>query len=161
MKKNILGIVSGVVGAVVGFGAGTFLVKAKKDDDNSKEEKFRNYYNLLNTWLTIKNKNRGLEEYFESNNYKKIGIYGMGELGNRLYEELKDSSVEIVYATDKYANNTFSEIEVIEIEKITNDVDVIVVTAVFAMEFITEELKKYVDVPIISLEDVVYGVDIF
>ena len=48
----------------------------------------------------------------------------MGELGNRLYEDLKDSSIEVKYAVDQDAANTYSELEIIEKSADFADVDV-------------------------------------
>lgn len=67
----------------------------------------------------------------------------MGEIGNRLYEELKDSSkIEVKYGIDNNALDTYSELEVLSLEEYTDlaadDIDVIVVTATFAFD----DIKK-------------------
>lgn len=87
----------------------------------------------------------------------------MGEIGNRLYEELKDSSkIEVKYGIDNNALDTYSELEVLSLEEYTDlaadDIDVIVVTATFAFDDIKKSLSELLDCNIISSEDVVYGV---
>lgn len=158
-------VISGLLGAAIGVGGGFILsnMMNKQVDSLSdkKIDKFKSYYELLNTWLKEKQNGVVLTQYFNEKNIKKIGIYGMGELGNRLSKELQNTDVEIVYAVDKSPINTFSELDVIGIDEVTDNVDAIIVTAIFAMDDITNELKEYVNVPIISLEDVIYSIDTF
>lgn len=156
MKKGTLAIVSTMFGAMVGaIGIEFFNLKivSKKDE---KVNKFKDYYNLLNRWLIVKHEGKSLEQYFIDNGYKTIAIYGMGELGNRLYEELKNTNITIKYAIDKEAGSTYSELEIINIEDELEKVDVVIVSAIFAYEKIEKELQQLIDYPIISLEDVIY-----
>lgn len=160
MKKRnamALGLLAGMVtGGVVAGKMGNKTVEQK----NAKVEKFKGYYNMLNQWLILKQEGKSLVEYFTNNNYKKIAIYGMGEMGNRLYDELKNSDIEIAYAVDKDVDGIYSELQVIDKEDLDQqvEVDVMVVTATFAFEEISEEISNSVDCPIISLEDVVYEI---
>jgi ketol-acid reductoisomerase len=104
----------------------------------------------------LHNEGKKLEGYFTDKGYQTIAIYGMGELGNRLYEELKDSNVKIKYAIDKNSDSTYSELDVISIEDEMEAVDAVVVTAFFAFDEIKEELEQSIEYPIISIEDVIY-----
>ena len=114
--------------------------------------------NVLNQWLLLKNEGKSLADYFVNNSYKNIAVYGMGELGNRLIEELKSSDINVRYGIDKNVQSVYSEIEVIDLESKIENVDVIVVTAVFAFEEIENELSKRTDIPIVSLEEVIYEI---
>ena len=156
MKKGIIAILGTITGTIVGAASTNYLQSKEIKLQFEKVEKFKNYYNLLNQWLLLKNENKGLSDYFIKNNYKKIAIYGMGELGSRLVEELKDSDIVIKYAIDKNAGGAYSEIEVRSMDDVLDNVDAVIVTAVFAFDEIEIELSKIVDCPIISLEDVIY-----
>ena len=156
MKKKTAAVFSMIIGSVAGSAASMTLLGRKAQQKAKKVDKFKGYYNMLNQWLMIKQEGKTLEEYFINNGYKTIAIYGMGEMGNRLYDELKDSSIQIKYAVDENAAGTYSDIEVIDKDEEYMDVDVIVVTATFAFDDIEEELQKKVTFPIISLDDVVY-----
>lgn len=157
MKKRTLTIVSAIAGMVGGFLGHKYLTKSKcKCNNISDTEKFRAYYNMLNQWLYLKGKGRTLETYFIENGYKSIAIYGMGEMGTRLYEELKGSCVEIEYAVDKAAVSEDLEISVVDAQEELDDADAIVVTPIFAFDEIEQELCKKVSCPIISLEEIVY-----
>lgn len=159
MKKVIVGI----MGVGVGVVAGSFCVlrKKKKSDArlSGKIEKFKGYYYLLNQWLVLKQEGKSLEQYFVDNGYKTLAIYGMGELGNRLYEELKNSKrVKTEYVIDQNTT-TYSEVRMFDMEGTLPDVDVVIVTAIFAFDDIREELIKKLDVPVVSLNDVVYEIN--
>lgn len=158
MKKGAVAVLSALVGAAAGAAGSSYFGSKQVEKKAEKVDKFKGYYNMLNQWLILKQEGKCLCEYFKANGYQTIAIYGMGEMGNRLYEELKKSDIEVKYAVDKNAASTYSELEVIEPEDDFAPVDVIVVTATFAFEEIEEELSERVDFPIISLEDVVYEV---
>ncbi len=156
MKKGILGILATVTGAVAGAAAMNYYKSKKVTEKAEKVDKFKGYYNLLNQWLVIKHEGKSLDNYFLMQGYKSIAIYGMGELGNRLYEELRNTEVTVKYAIDKKAESTYSELNVVSLEDELETVDAVVVTATFAFDEICEELENVLDCPIVSLETVVY-----
>jgi len=156
MKKVGIGLIAALTGAVAGAVGVSYFKNKKIVEKEGKVDKFKDYYNLLNQWLMNKNEGKKIEKYFLDNGYKTIAIYGMGELGNRLYEELKDSEIDVKYAIDKNAESTYSELTVIDLDEDMEPVDVILVTAFFAFEEIQETLEEKVDYPIVSIEDVIY-----
>ena len=83
----------------------------------------------------------------------------MGEVGNRLYSELKDSSIKVEYAVDKNAGFINDDLEIRDIDDDLQNVDAIIVTATFAFDEIIEDLEDKVSFPIISLEDVIYDIE--
>lgn len=156
MKKGGVAVLSTLIGAVAGAAAVGKVQGKTINQKAEKVDKFKGYYNMLNQWLAIKQEGKSLEKYFTDNGYKTIAIYGMGEMGNRLYDELKGTSVTVKYAVDKNAASTYSELDVIDPEDDYEEVDAIVVSAIFAFDEIEEMLSDKVDFPVVSLEDVVY-----
>lgn len=154
MKKVIIASISLLTGATL---AGSLMKKPIKYNEQ-KAFKFKAYYNMLNQWLSFKQNGKGLESYFIKKGYEEIAIYGMGEVGNRLYDELKATRIKVQYVIDKNAENTYSELDVYNLEDDLPNVDAIIVSPVFAFNEIKEQLSKKVDFPIINLEDVVYCV---
>ena len=160
MKKGFFALIGATAGTILGVGS-TMIYKSKKenvDDTQKKVDKFRGYYNILNQWLLLKQEGKSIEKYFIDNKYQSIAIYGMGEMGNRLYDELKDSDIEIKYAVDQYATRVYTELKVLDKEDDLEAVDVMIVTSTFAFDEIEEELNQKVDFPIISLEDVIFDI---
>lgn len=159
MKKVSIGILGTLFGVGIGYAGNKYLKDKVTNNRQDKVDKFKGYYTMLNQWLLLKQEGKSLEKYFIDNGYKTVAIYGMGEMGNRLYDELKDSDVvEVKYAIDQNAADTYVEIDVRDIDDHLEEVDVIVVTATFAFEEIKESLDKKISYPIVSLEDVVYEV---
>ncbi len=152
--KYALVLAAGVIAGAVGM----MKIKNKDLDRVSKKvNKFRSYYNVLNQWMMLKNNGVPLKQYFEDNGYQSLAIYGMGEIGNRLYEELKDTDIKVEYAIDQSAGSAFAALTVYGLEDELQPVDVIVVTAVFAFDEIEDELCGKTDIPVISLEEIVFG----
>ncbi|MDE5779182.1 MAG: hypothetical protein K2I10_11840 [Lachnospiraceae bacterium] len=158
MKKRIAWMMT-ILGIVGGALLGGALRKRDAQGQNEKIEKFKEYYNLLNQWLMIKQQGKNLEDYFRNHAYYKIAIYGMGELGNRLYDELKNTQVRVVYAIDQSANQICVDLPICMKDDLDKpEVDAIIVSAVFAFDEIRESLAENYDVPIISLDDVIYEI---
>ncbi len=156
----------GKVFAVLALGAGAcagVYYKKKTDkklaDKEAKVKKFKDYYKLMNEWLELSQQSKSLATYFTRNHYKKIAIYGMGELGNRLVDELDKSEVKVAYAFDKKVAFSQTGIEVRDPEAGFDGVeaDVIVVTATFAFDEIAENISTQTDIPVVSLAEVVRG----
>lgn len=158
MKKGLAGFLGLIIGAIAGGAAAAYVVGKTVEEKAKKVDKFKSYYNMQNQWIQLKLEGKTLESFFLNKKYQNIAIYGMGEMGNRLCEELKGSQVQVKYGIDKNAYNTYADINVYSLEDKLEAVDVVVVTAIFDFVKIEEELKGLINCPIISLDEVVFGV---
>lgn len=155
MKKAI-GIISfiGAIGAVV------FSIyndkKNKKEIEAEKDfgRKITSYYHLLNNWLRLKQQRGTITDYFVKNEIHSIAIYGYKELGERLYDELRNTEIEVKYIIDKNISKVQAEVDVYSPDEELPKVDAIVVTATYYYDEIEDELYDITECPIISLEDV-------
>lgn len=157
MNKIVAGVLGVVIGAAGGAALSTNIAAESQRQQIKRTEKFRTYYNVLNQWLFLKQEGKSLEDYFVREGYKNIIIYGMGEVGNRLFKELEECHVTVKYCMDADAPVMDSNMKVVSEDSIEG-VDAVVVTAMFALDEIEEKLHKIVDCPVISLEEVVFGV---
>lgn len=164
MKNGKLLAAGGVLVGIVGvLGYKKFSKRNSKENDNNGrvkvEDRLRAYYDITNRWILLKNEEKNLSEYFEENGYKKIAIYGMGNLGLRLYEELKKTNTKVEYGVDHVHAEKMDDLNVYCLKQLNSidDVDAIVVTPVFSFDEIKEDLEKVTDKPIISLNTVVFG----
>ena len=82
----------------------------------------------------------------------------MSHVGERLYDELKNSDINVKYAIDKDAINIYSEINVYTLKDQLDDVDVVIVTPIFYFDNIRNELRNKFNCPIISIEDVLWKI---
>lgn len=157
-----LGVVSTLVSMAAGAVAGGVVVNSsstkKMKEVSEKADKLYQFYKVLNQWLEVRQSGKTLKEYFDRQNYKTVAIYGMKELGERLYDELKDSGIEVCYIIDKKAGSVYADVEVVPPEADLEPVDVIVVTAIFYFDEIEEMLSTKGDYSIVSLEDILYEV---
>lgn len=157
MKK---GIISKIVAILEGI---MLVITRVKLDRKIKEKdeilkKVHELYMAFDQWLQIRQEGKSLKEYFQRNNYKAVAIYGMKELGERLYDELKSSDIEVAYIIDKNADRIYADVNVITPDEELEPVDVIVVTAIYYFDEIEELLSKKVECPVVSLEDILYEV---
>ena len=115
-------------------------------------------YMAFDQWLRIHQEGKTLTEYFNQNQYQTVAIYGMKELGERLYDELEGTDVTVRYIIDKNADMIYADVNVVTPEDVLEPVDIIVVTAIYYFDEIEENLSGKVHCPIISLEDILYEI---
>ena len=111
---------------------------------------------MYDYWLYLKIRDQNMDNYFVENGWKRIAIYGMNTLGNRLYDELKNGKTEVLFGVDKVAASISYEVPVFsldekEIESYMETVDAIVVTPISAYEEIKKDITDKFSVKVISL----------
>ncbi len=158
MKKGMISILSMLTGVVIGAS----IVKKREGDKFEKAcDKSNKHFELfcmMSQWVRVKQEGKNLSSYFEQNGYRKIAVYGMSYAGETLINELKGTKIEVAYGIDKNADHIFTGINTVSPEDTLEKVDAIVVTAITFFAEIEEKLSKKNDYPIISLEEVLYGV---
>lgn len=156
MKKKTISFISGLVGCIIGVSVTKNIKKNPLKKVNDMSEKHLSLFLMMNQWIKVYQEGKHISMYFEKNNYKKIAIYGMSYVGETLLNELKSSKIQVLYGIDKNANSICSDIDVFTLEDELEEVDAIVVTAITFFDEIEEQISKKFDVPIISLEDILY-----
>lgn len=135
--------------------AGYASVMAREERLN----KFIKYFALLDRWLWLKMQNKSIASYFEKRHYQTIAVYGIGEIGNRLYEDLsRFTSIKVEYAIDR-VKEEHPALPVYGLESEFPKVDVIVVSTNNIFEQVCENLKEKTDIPIVSIDDVIFDVE--
>lgn len=148
-----------LLGAFLG-GLGMYFFTAKDPamaetvttNDESLTERFRNNYNLMVRWMNIRQDNTNLGDRLMKKGYKTIAIYGMGEIGTLLYNELKQSDIKVLYGIDN--GGAYADITVKSTDEPLEPVDAVIVSVIYAFDSIKNELADKVSAPIISLEEV-------
>lgn len=131
----------------------------KNECDSQKEmrrelEHLRGHYELLHGWFQLKEQNRNTGEYLTRNHYDKIAIYGWGVFGKHLYKDLQDTPIKVSCIVDKNQTEP-GVISVEEFLKKIGEISAVIVTPIYAYAEIYYELSDKIDIPIISLEEVV------
>ncbi len=111
---------------------------------------------LYDQWFATKQEGKSVADYLKNEGIKTVAIYGMSFMGQRLYEELKNSGIEVKYGIDKNGDKICTDIDVVSPEYDLEAVDVIIVTAFCFFDEIEGFLMEKTDSRILSLEDLVY-----
>lgn len=158
MRKGVLAGISLVAGFVGGAFTASRISKRIVDSTNKGVDLYKGCYNIACQWMSHKQMGNSLEQYFDRKGYQSIAIYGMGRMGNMLYDDLKISNIEVKYGIDKDPYCTCLDLDIIEPEDKFEKVDVIVVTPIIVYDEIKEMLSKKTEIPIISIEEVIYEI---
>ena len=113
---------------------------------------------VLNQWLKLKLEGRSIEEYFRKRKYMTLAIYGLAELGKRLYDELEHTDIEVKYFMDRNEGAHYKDLDKRDIDSGVSDVDVLVITPMHCFDAIKEQLEVADGVEVISIQDVVYNI---
>lgn len=147
----------------IAFAGGLFVGRKSKMASEGLEyrelrdrlAKFEDYFAVTNKWLKNRNQGISVAEYFRKNEFSRIAIYGMGEIGKRLYEELHLEGIEIEFVLDRRAQRLDSNLKICNIEDEIPPVDVIVITPTFDYDAIEQTLREKTNCRIVSIRDVV------
>lgn len=123
-----------------------------------RSNKMSEYFHLLNMWMKKEQLHLDISAYLKKKNIHKIAIYGAGELGNRLYEKIEKSDIEVTYIIDGNEKKKFHNIPVVNISPRLEKVDVIIVTPINEYEIIRTDINKYSDINVISLKELIEAI---
>ncbi|MCM1047748.1 MAG: glycosyltransferase [Clostridiales bacterium] len=124
-----------------------------KADNTAKM--YKAYYQLLEKWMLLREKNISIRQYFEERRIKNIIIYGMGKMAHHLIADLSGSDINIVCVIDKRLYNINEAFPMINGDKEIPEADCIVITPVYEEDSIRQRLSKKTDIPMISLAEIV------
>lgn len=116
-------------------------------------EKFRKLFLVSCVWIRQKQQGKSMEVFLNRNAYHSVAIYGMGNIGRLLEKEL-EGCAEIRYGIDR--NEISVQFPMYKPEDHLPEVDMVIVTPAYEFEEIEEMLKKKLNCPIYSIEDVIY-----
>lgn len=151
-------VMLGIVGFTYNFVRHYIKEKTELREQRLWRDKMEELYCSLNYWLEIKQRGNSLIPYFEERNIKSIAIYGMKELGQRLYDELLNSPIEVKYAIDQNADKMYAGIPIFKPDQDMENVDAIVVTAPFYFKKIKKTMSEKSDAMILDITDVLFSV---
>lgn len=112
---------------------------------------------LLNAWLKKMIDGKRVADYIDEKGYKKVAIYGMGDIGKLLLQDLKNSGLEVIYGIDRNAANISCEIPVFSVNQEREDVDLIIVTPFHYIDEIKGQLTKDSKAEIKAIDDILYS----
>lgn len=134
-------------------------IRKKEVISEEKYEKEKIYKQILETWMTLKDRKVTVDYFLKKKGIRTIAIYGAGILGRHLYCELSDTEITVLCFLDKSRKADISEARTIVPGDPLEDIDAIVITPIMEYEKIKDDLEQWYDFDIISLETVIYNAD--
>lgn len=129
--------------------------REKKENDDLKIMLIKGHIvnkNLAYLSLLYEDAER-IERYLNNQHIFTVGIYGMGKLGIVLEKYLANTQIKVCYGIDRNKNLSNDSIEIRTIEGVSNDMDMIIVTAEYYFYEIQENLSRIVNVPVVRLSN--------
>lgn len=116
--------------------------------------KFQKMFHTMLDWIKLKNKGISIYDYLIKNNYLNIAIYGLGYIGEYLYDELNGTNIKIRYGIDYSSKDCNKELDIFRITDKLEDVDVIIITASRDEKEIVQTVRSNVTCPVITIADI-------
>lgn len=117
---------------------------------------------IIIKWLESELSGKGCTSYLEMYEYKKVAIYGAGDIGKLLVKALEKSSIDPVCVIDRRADEIyeFEGLEVYTLNEFLNkdiEVDSLIVTILSSYDEIVKEVaKKRIELPVMFFRDMIY-----
>jgi len=102
----------------------------------------------MNQWVINLQEGKTVRRYFEERKYHNIAVYGKSYLSERLCKEIEntDIAVKLIFDKDSIESDLLNSL----------NLDVIVVTSLYYYYDIYLNLKKYTNVKVICLDEIIY-----
>ena len=118
------------------------------------EARHRHNFWIMNKWLCIRNRNVYIADH-PGLKGRAVAVYGLGNFGKRLIEDMELKNVRPVFGVDKNAASLFAEFDIYDGSERLPFADVMVVTPTYEFASIKESVERVFDGEIISLETIV------
>lgn len=122
-------------------------------------QKYRQFYRLFLRWIRIEQNGENIPKYLKEKNINKISVYGYGDVGKLLYNELINTNIVVTEILDKRDIRTENNLVIKKPHHGNRDVDAIIVTAISYFDEIKKELSQLGYKNIISLQKLVEEMD--
>lgn len=154
MKKRDRVFMVGAVSFAAGFFFGGKALAGMINDYKKRMERNSLNMQLLNDWMEFLYSGGSVESYFHEHGYKKILIYGNGDIGQRLFQVLEQTDIDVAAIMDKMNSSDFdAESKLIGVDSGIPDIDCVVITPVFYFDEIYRMLREKTEQPVISIEE--------
>lgn len=126
--------------------------------ENKREKMINEFYTILDQWLTLYEENDNLiERTLLFQNFRNIGIYGMGTMGYHLIQTLRNSEIHTKYIIDSEHRKFCDGIKTVTINDNLEGMEVLIYTNPFENRETLENIKQKYNVPVVYLGDLVFG----
>ncbi len=117
--------------------------------------KFQRICAVYDAWISLKNRDRSIANYLKEKGYHTVAVYGVTQLGKRLFEELMGEGMDVPYFIDRNAVFLDGPVKVCAPKERLPAVDAVVISLVQQEETIREMLHAKLAVPIFTVSELV------
>lgn len=130
--------------------------------EKEKSAKTAHIFELFDRWTYLGEQGISLADFFQNQGVGRLAIYGLGYIGGRLFDELRDTGVEVVCGIDRQVDRVAVEnLSVVALDdektgEFMQRTDAIVVTAIYDVPQIKERIEaRYQDIRIFSFAEII------
>ncbi|MCI9446037.1 MAG: glycosyltransferase [Lachnospiraceae bacterium] len=134
----------------------------KEKWEREKSAKTTHIFEIFGRWTYLGEQGISMADFFQSQGAGRLAIYGLGYIGGRLFDELRDTGVEVVCGIDRQADRVAVEnLPVVALddektEEFVQRTDAIVVTAIYDVPQIKKMIEaRFQDIRIFSFEEII------
>ena len=127
----------------------------KISDKQRMADKHLLMFLTMNDWVALHQNGESVYGILKQNGYQSVAIYGMSYMGETLYNELKNTDIDVKYGIDQMNNGLGLGIKVIKPSDLLPDVDAVIVTPISSFVDIEKMLMEKTNADIISLDALV------
>lgn len=128
-------------------------IKKKQISYIHRLEAIRKRFSLYDKWMTLENQNRKLTQFLKIKGYKKIAVYGIGDVGKILVGRLCFAEELSICAIDRNAEYIEAGVPVYKLEDFEDDVDLVVITLVDNPQKMIYPIRQKIDAEVLTLEE--------
>lgn len=97
---------------------------------------------IRDNWSLLAQRGINIGTFLLQNGYKEIAIYGMGNFGQKLYDELVDAGISIPYVIDKNPGYLGEVVPVKQPKETMEDIEMLIVTVANEEDEIADRYRK-------------------
>ena len=127
----------------------------EKDIILSEREAYYVKCNMLLKWLELQRNKVSFKDYLNQKGYNTIAIYGIGILGQQLYESFLEEQIPIEYVMDRNRKIELKDLTIFSNDDERKKVDVIIVTPIMDYYDIKADITQFESEKIISLKTLI------
>lgn len=116
-------------------------------------DKLKGAVDIYDAWLAVGKGGQSIAAYLKLKNCHKIAIYGLGKMGNRLYQEVK-GEVDVICFIDRNAEYLEADIPVYALGSFIPQVDLVVIALVDRENRIQKDVSDKLRFPVKGIEEI-------
>lgn len=116
--------------------------------------KYSQMFQIMYQWMGLKNRKIYIDTYLKRKEISRIAIYGMGYIGECLYEELERTDVKVLYGIDRSALDYEGRLPVYRIDdENLETVDAVIITVANISREWMEKVREKLKCPVYTMSD--------